>query len=69
MKKFAKLLAMVLAVSMVLTMFVGAYDYNDAADIDEAKAAAEQAGRARASQATPASSSVPSRGRRGAMRI
>ncbi len=36
MKKFAKLLAMVLAVSMVLTMFVGAY--TDAADIDEDKA-------------------------------
>ena len=38
MKKFSKLLAMVLAVSMVLTMFVGAY--NDAADIDEDKAEA-----------------------------
>ena len=40
MKKFAKLLAMVLAVSMVLTMFVGAFDYVDAAAIDEDKAAA-----------------------------
>ena len=42
MKKFAKLLAMVLAVSMVLTMFVGAVDYKDAASIDEDKAAAVQ---------------------------
>ena len=37
--------------------------------MDEAKAAAEQAGRARASQVTTASASAPSRGRRGAMRI
>jgi peptidoglycan hydrolase CwlO-like protein len=37
--------------------------------MNEAKAAAEQAGRARAAQANPASSSAPSRGRRGAMRI
>ena len=43
MKKFAKLLAMVLAVSMVLTMFVGAFDYNDAAAIDEDKASAVEA--------------------------
>lgn len=43
MKKFAKLLAMVLAVSMVLTMFVGAYDYKDAASIDEDKADAVKA--------------------------
>jgi len=42
MKKFAKLLAMVLAVSMVLTMFVGAVDYKDAASIAEDKAAAVQ---------------------------
>lgn len=38
MKKFAKLLAMVLAVSMVLTMFVGAFEYVDAEYIDEDKA-------------------------------
>ncbi len=44
MKKFAKLLAMVLAVSMVLTMFVGAVDYKDADQIvDEDKAAAIEA--------------------------
>ena len=43
MKKFAKLLAMVLAVSMVLTMFVGAVDYKDAASITEGKEDAIQA--------------------------
>ena len=43
MKKFAKLLAMVLAVSMVLTMFVGAVDYKDADKITEGKEDAIQA--------------------------
>lgn len=38
MKKFAKLLSMVLAVAMVLTMFVGAFEYKDNAAIDEDKA-------------------------------
>lgn len=40
MKKFAKLLSMVLAVAMVLTMFVGAFEYKDDAAIDEDKAEA-----------------------------
>ena len=40
MKKFAKLLAMVLAVSMVLTMFVGAVDYKDTQDVTKEQAAA-----------------------------
>ena len=42
MKKFAKLLAMVLAVSMVLTMFVGAIDYTDTESVSEKQAAAIQ---------------------------
>ena len=37
MKKFARLLSMVLAVATVLTLCVGAFDYVDAADIDESK--------------------------------
>lgn len=37
MKKFAKLLSMVLAVAMVLTMFAGAYEYDDNNAIDEDK--------------------------------
>ena len=43
MKKFAKLLSMVLAVAMVLTMFVGAFEYKDDAAIDEDKAEAVSA--------------------------
>ncbi len=43
MKKFAKLLSMVLAVAMVLTMFVGAFEYKDDAAIDEDKVEAVSA--------------------------
>ena len=43
MKKFAKLLAMVLAVSMVLTMFVGAVDYTDTDSVTEKQADAIKA--------------------------
>ena len=43
MKKFARLLSMVLAVATVLTLCVGAFDYVDAADIDESKVKAVNA--------------------------
>lgn len=43
MKKFARLLSMVLAVATVLTLCVGAFDYVDAADIDKSKVGAVNA--------------------------
>lgn len=43
MKKFARLLSMVLAAATVLTLCVGAFDYVDAADIDESKVKAVNA--------------------------